>query len=294
MDVELREALTQGFGPEPAHRPVGDRVAAGHREVRRRRVAGGAVAAALAVAVGAGLGAVALGGEPDAASRVATDPTTSAPDTDPQPEPQPAPASVSTVGWDEGELARYNAAGALEIRPDATVLDRMDSPYPPGAGMDHSVALALDHDGEEVWLLLSRSTDAEGRTTESGSSWGPGGSAATFRDWVQDEVLMQTTPTPEDGSAGYVRFADDGSLVSSHGVKILDQLHPLELEDFTEPGDASAAALVQGPEGKKWYVLVRFTDRTDVIAVPYSTGGPSLADFLLYAQERYSGGEGMR
>jgi len=61
MDVDLREALTQGFGAEPPHRPVADRVEAGHRAVRRRRLVGTALTVAVATVVG--LGAVALLGQ---------------------------------------------------------------------------------------------------------------------------------------------------------------------------------------------------------------------------------------
>ena len=129
MDVELREALTQGFGPEPDHRPLADRLEAGHRAVRRRRIAGAVVTVAVATVVG--IGAVAVLGGGDAASQVATDPTSD-------------PTVETAAGWDEGELARYDAEGNLEVRPGATVLDRIDSPYPPSAGMDRSVALDLE------------------------------------------------------------------------------------------------------------------------------------------------------
>src|SRR5215207_6176626 len=61
MDMDLREAFDQGFGPEPVHRPVSERVEAGRRAIRRRRVAGAVVTVATAAVVGLGAVAV-LGG----------------------------------------------------------------------------------------------------------------------------------------------------------------------------------------------------------------------------------------
>jgi hypothetical protein len=89
MDVELREALSQGFGPEPEHRPLVDRLEAGHRAVRRRRLAGAMVTVAVAAVVGAGAVAF-LGDGGPAPSQVATEPAT---------------------GWRDGEPARYDEQG---------------------------------------------------------------------------------------------------------------------------------------------------------------------------------------
>jgi hypothetical protein len=288
MDVELREALTQGFGPEPAHRPVTDRLDAGHRAVRRRRIAGAVVTVAVASVVGLGAVAV-LGGDGDAGSQVATDPTPT-PDasTDEHPDPTPPP------GWDEGEFARYDADGNLEIRPGVTMLDRIDSPFPPSAGMDQSVALAVEQEGQAFWLLMTWNTDEDGNTSESGTAWGPSSAEESFEEWVAEQVRLQTTPTPEDLSAGYVKFGDDGRLVSSHGVEILDQVLDPGFQDFVMQGEPSAAALLQGPDGKKWYVAVRDSGGLDVISVPFKTGGPDLDAFVDYARERYASGEGLR
>ena len=288
MDVDLREALDRGFGPEPAHLPLTDRLDAGHRAVRRRRIAGAVVAVAVASVVGLGAVAV-LGGDGGAPSQVATDPdTTPETNTDKHPDPTPPP------GWDEGEFARYSDDGNLEVRPGATVLDRIDAPYPPGAGMDRSVALAVDYEGEEFWLLMSWAVHSDGGAVETGTGWGPGGAAGSFEDWVAEQVRINMTPTPEDNSAGYVEFGDDGRLVSSHGVAILDQVPDPGFKDFVLEGEPSAAALLQGPDGKKWYVAVRDSGGLEVISVPFKRGGPDLDAFLDYARERYAGGEGLR
>ena len=74
---------------------------------------------------------------------------------------------------------------------------------------------------------------------------------------MAEQVRLNMTPTAEDDSAGYVTFADAGRLTTTHGVVILDQRPHPELKDFTSLGLPSAAAMLQGPDGKKWYVLVR-------------------------------------
>ena len=276
MDLDLREAFDQGFGPEPAHRPVSDRLEAGHRAVRRRRLAGTVVTVAVAAAVGVGAVAV-LGDGGHAPSQVATDRT---------------PA----VSWDEGELARYDDVGNLEIRPDATVLERIDSPYPPSAGMDRSVALALDYQGEESWLLMSWAVHSDGEVVETGGGASPGGAAGSLAEWAAEQVRLTMTPTPEDNdnAPGYLEFGDDGRLVSSHDIEILDQVLDPGFKDFVLQGEPSAAALLQGPDGKKWYVAIRDSGGLDVIAVPFKTGGPTLGDFVAYARQRYASGEGLR
>jgi hypothetical protein len=271
MDVELHESLTRGFGPEPPHRPVTDRLAAGQRAVRRRRLAGAAVTVAVASVVGLGATMVA-NGNGGGNDQVATDPTST---TEPAVEP-----------WQEGEVARYSDDGMVEVRPGVKVLHRINDPLGDPSDFNHSVALALEFRGSETWLILSWETDPNGGTSETAAG---GPVDGTFADWVEQAVAAN-----EDNSGGYVEFADDGSLVASHGVTILDQRHPVPLKDFVLAGEPSAAALLQGPDGKKWYVVVRDSGGLDVIATPFRTGGPDLDAFLDYAREKYASGEGLR
>jgi hypothetical protein len=130
-------------------------------------------------------------------------------------------------------------------------------------------------------------TDPDGA---SSSSSGAGGAPeGDFHDWVAKNVAAN-----DDNSASYVEFADDGSLVASHGVTILDQRHPVQLTNFALDGEPTAAALLQGSNGKKWYVVVRDSGGLDVIATPFPTGGADLDAFLDYAREKYASGEGLR
>jgi hypothetical protein len=142
---------------------------------------------------------------------------------------------------------------------------------------------------------MTRTTQPDGSGSESGSgAVYPGGTDKSFEAWVAQQVERMTTPTPEDKSAGYVKFGEDGRLVSSHEVEILDQVLDPGFKNFVLAGEPSAAALLQGPDGKKWYVAVRDSGGLDVIAVPFKTGGPTLDDFLAYARTKYDEGVGLR
>jgi len=272
MDLDLHESLTEGFGPEPPHRPVADRLVAGHRAVRRRRLAGAAVTVAVASVVG--LGATMLAnGNAGGNDQVATDPAST---TEPAPEP-----------WQGGELARYSDDGMVEVRPGVTVLHRIADPLGDPSDFNHSVALALEFRGSETWLILNWETDPNGGISEMAAAGGP--ADGTFADWVE-----QTVAANEDNSGGYVDFAADGSLRSSHGVEILDQVLDPDLpESFAPAGARTAAALLQGPDGKKWYVLVREVGGLDTNAVPFGMGGPNLEAFIEYARAKYLSGEGV-
>jgi hypothetical protein len=278
MDLDLREAFDQGFGPEPLHRPVSERVEAGHQAVRRRRLAGTVLTVALAAVVG--FGAVALLGQGSGgAPQFAADETTS-PSATPTPEP-----------WGRDELVRYTNSGEIEVRDGVTVLQRIESPMPRDVAQS-SVALALEHDGKESWHLL----EWEGGGSSSGASFHPGGAFATLESWVADQVLLNTDPEQWEDQNDYVTFADDGSLVPSQGVEILEQRHPIQLENFTEkPSDRTAAALLRKPDGTKFYVLVRDAyGQIDVLKWEYASGGPDLDAFLVVARAAFESGEGGR
>ena len=71
---------------------------------------------------------------------------------------------------------------------------------------------------------------------------------------------------------------------------------PIDLENFVEKAtDRTAAALLRGPDGKKWYVLVREVyDEIDSQVVPFKAGGPDLEAFLRFASQAFASGEGLR
>jgi hypothetical protein len=279
MDLDLREAFDQGFGPEPSHRSISERIEAGHRAVRRRRLAGTVVTAVAAAAVGLGAAVVVPGDSPEGASQVPGGESTATPPTTAPPE----------VAWQDGELARYTPEGAVQLREGVAMLQRIDAPLPPDVAT-RSVALSLQHDGQETWWLLQW----DGPGSSASSSFHPGGAFATLADWVAEQVLLITHPE-QVGKVDYISFAEDGSLVSSQGVRILEQRHPIHLANFAGPRDRTAAALVRGPDDTKWYVLVREVDgEVDVQRVDYRNGGADLDSFLAIAMDAFANGDGLR
>jgi hypothetical protein len=275
MDLDLHDALDTGFGAEPPHRPLSARLEAGHRAVRRRRLAASLGCAAVVAAVA--LGAATLGGGGTVGNRVADDATPTSTTTSPE------------EGWDDAEVARYSDDGQVEVRPGATVLQRIDDPLADPSDFNHSVALAVEFQGAETWLILDWKGNPEGSISAT-SALAEQPTGGTFAQWVEDQVAAK-----EDKSAGYVRFTDDGSLVSTHGVEIVEQrVRPDLPANFAPAGSTTAAALLQGPDGKKWWVLVRDFDGLDTIGVPFRTGGPTMDDFLAFARQKYVSGEGLR
>jgi hypothetical protein len=117
----------------------------------------------------------------------------------------------------------------------------------------------MGYEGTETWLLLGwkiPSNDVPDLTVVSASP-----TDVPLEGWVAGIA------DPQDG---YLRFAPDGSLSStSPGVRILEQRHPVELKDFVLNGEPTAAALIEGLDGKKWYVVVRDIDGVEIIAVPF-------------------------
>ncbi len=136
------------------------------------------------------------------------------------------------------------------------MVERVDSPYPPSAGMDHSVALDLEYQGEESWLLMTWTQYDDGSVSESGA--GASGSSGDFRDWVAQQVRRNMTPTPEDNSAGYIHFAD-GRFARRHprqrdprpGASI-----PTCPQASPPTAPASLPRCSSEPDGKRFFVLV--------------------------------------
>lgn len=132
--MDLKEHLDEVAHAGPEHLPVAERLAAGRRAVRRRRV--GAAAGLVAV--------VAVGGA--AWSVLPNNPAVVA--TAGAPSPQPSPAQAA---WpSEDSWAAIDGDGEVTLRPDVEVLHRFDDV----AGGMPSVALDLQRGGEHRFVLL--------------------------------------------------------------------------------------------------------------------------------------------
>ena len=123
---------------------------------------------------------------------------------------------------------------------------------------------ALEYQGSRVWLILELGTPTPtGRAVVRAGAGGPP-TGASRTGSSRRSPPTRTTPAGSSSSPTTAR------LVSSHGVQILDQALDPGAAGLRPRRRPSAAALLQGPDGKKWYVLVRDSRRArhDRRAVP--------------------------
>lgn len=277
VSSELQEEIDRSFGAGPGHRPVEDRIAAGHRALRRRRAAEAVAALAVVGVVGAGWYAVAPG-QPVGSGQIAVNPT-------PSPTPSPSPALV----WEDNTPLRY-VDGELQIRSGVVVHEHIENPY----GYDaprRSDALDLTFEGKRAWFIAE--------TTKNGfgfSSSVPSNGWASFADWVADQVDGAT-----GGDSGWpdtLRLTGDGRVVASRGSEILQRTDDPQLGDsFAAAGSPTGAAVVRvGETGRDYFVVWRVIDgELDVITTPpRDVVGATFQELLNYARGKYASGEGLR
>ncbi len=274
--MDVREELAAAFAAEPPHRSIDDRLSSGREALRRRRLLVGSAAVAVVVVTAGGYAvagprADSTGSNP----AIATSPSAgSTPESSVEPSADP-----SRAVW-----ARIFPDGGFAVNADVTEVRRINDPLP-GLPRHHSVALELRKGQSVKWFLLAV-RPGETWTSSTGAYVG----FASLEEWVADQRSLQTgTPTQS-----YVEFADDGSLrPAAPGVELVRQQADPPLPDSYGGGlDTAVAEVVV--DDVTYYVLARDPDKPDYIAVPAVIGGATLADFLDYAREQYSGGEGLR
>jgi hypothetical protein len=201
MDLDLRDELSRGFGPEPAHRPVADRIGAGRRVVRRRRLA--AVSISLVVATALGVGWTAFGVGPGGAPVANTDRGLVHDHTDRQ--------VIRTASRNARDLTRAvnYANGVLRVDDSVTVLRTSVNPFGWHAP-NRSRALEISWRGRTWWVVVSWQDEGDGFSMGIGHP----GEAPTFESWLRQQVV-------------HSRIIERG-----------DQYRPLPPIEFTiEPGD---------------------------------------------------------
>jgi len=265
--MNLTEELDRSFGSGPAHRPIEDRLAAGRRVVRRRRVATVTAAFAVVAAIGAVGVAVATGSDPSSKGNVATQPSG-----EPE-EPEFMP----------GEEVRLDRDGTLLTREGVQVVREVENPQglaPP----DHSLGVVYTFKGDTYWALVTNS----GSSTEVAHLSFP-----TFEYWLADQVALQKG----DATLALVEFGDGESLEPRAGVEIISQTGDLSMmpSNFAGPNDRTAVAEVTY-QGERWYVLARQIDGTtpEYFPTAASVSLPTLEQFLPYAADQYANGTGLR
>ena len=187
---DLRDHLDAAIGTGPQHRPVEPLLTAGHRAVRRRRIA--TIAGTAAVVAVVGTTYALAGGQPDAAR----DPQVT--HSGPTQTADPTAGPDSPLAWNRNELVRYSStADEVLVRPGVQVLDRVDDYLHGLPKYDGSAALDISYRGAEYWVSVEWQAEGVSGTgmTEPSDGW------ASFRAWVADQAAANGAGGP--GGSGY-------------------------------------------------------------------------------------------
>jgi hypothetical protein len=271
-DENWRELIDGSFGDGPGHRPVTDRLVAGRRALRRRRIAVSAAMAVVAVGVGGAAWGV-LPSEPRSGGSVVETPD----DRSGQNDGGQVSGGVDLVVWTGDEW---------DVAPGWRVLDRVDNPvgYEPPK---RSVGMELRKRSEHLFVLATYDGPCCAGETQM-----PAPSGTTLEEWLPAQVDNQRELDGEPVSKP-VRFGEGETLVPADGVTIIDQVpHPNLPDNFATARYRTAAAWIE-VNGKQRYVLVReLGGRSEII--PFTGSFPNLNRFLDYAAQQYAGGGGIR
>lgn len=272
LDAELRHA------PDPTFDVPGT-LASGRRAVRRRRLAVGAAGLAVAVVVG-GTAALAFDGGGTASGR----------DRNTAGEPTPTPTATATAPadtWADDELLRVGGNGAIEVNPDADVLERGESTTADGA-VHETFHLGLD--GREFYALAG---DAGYSSTPLPAQ------GLTLEEWARQQLTLDQDGGEDDRA--WVEI-DAGSRVSAlPGVELVAWRPDPGLGDnFAAPGEPTAVAHVVR-DGFTYFLAIRRAPDGTTEAIPYRKDATitTLDAFVAYARDQYAtneqgGSEGLR
>ena len=261
MDLDLREAFDQGFGPEPAHRPVSERVEAGHHAVRRRRWPARSSPSPSRRSWASARRPARTGVRGALSSR----PTTSIP----APHRPRSPGAVTS--WSATPRRR------IEVRTASRCWSGSKSPCRRTSPSARSPSPSSTTGGRAGTCWSGRAPVARPRAPR-----GARRRFATLESWVADPSL--NTPEQWQDRNDYVTFADAAGWSLRQGVQILEQRHPVQPENFREAGDRRPPPCSE-PDGPTVYVLVRDAyGEIDVDEWSTPDGGPDLDAFLVVAK----------
>ena len=307
----LFRALDASFGDGPALPAPADRLVAGRRSLRRRRlsvVAGSASAVAVVVAASFAV----LG--PDGTGPQGTDPMAPAPSattgsTDALAEERQAAldrlqrqAQRQAQRLKQAQLlvsnrtpAALDTTGTLVLQDGWTVTRRVEEPMgyrPPEA----SLGVVVTDGTRTRWMLLTleRAQDAEGNPLDDDFSSGsssdePGKGYSRFEDWLASMVSLQGGPA----TSPLVEVTAADEVVPGAGWTLLDVQEIEVIEGYTSPGDRVARL---SRDGRVWFVVIRGHGPdaelipVDGAVLPEST----LAALLTYVTQQAASGEGVR
>ena len=264
-DVDWQELIDRSFGDGPRHRPVEQRLVAGRRALRRRRIVVGAAAVALTMAAG-GVALAAQPSEPRSESPVVDRPNGGGLQVNDE------QAVRDLVAWTGSEW---------QVAREWDVDQRIPNPmgYEPPK---RSVALEI-HNGSVHRYVLATVDKNSGALYSTRVPEG-----TILGDWLvaaKHNLSGKWQPDP-------VYFGSGETLIAADGVTILDQLpHPNLPANFASDGERTAAAQIDD-HGQQTFVLVREFDG-QVQVIPFTGHFDSLQAFVRFAQQQYDSEEGL-
>jgi hypothetical protein len=278
LTERMRAELDESFGGEPLDRPVAQRLADGHRALRRRRAVGVLAACGVVAALGTTYAVGSSGASRDAGPVVAADPTPSA----------AASTDPATLSWEDDTPIQY-LDGQLYVRPGVVVHERVENPLRYRSPRT-SDALDLTFHDQRMWIITDATDHGFGYSSSVPTGTG-------FRDWVDEQVSLGGAG-PETSGPRVLRLTEDGQVVPIAETQVLQRTDDPRLGDgFAPAGAATGAAIVRtGGDETSYFVVWRVVDgKLDVISTPPGdTIGATFTELLNAARSRYASGEGLR
>lgn len=292
----LHEEFEQAFASEtePEARPIEDRLLAGRRAVRRRRVVG-VVGAAAAVAVIGGVGALTLPGsgstEPAPAAPIgsAKDPAKT-PSATATPSTQAPPQVQRRQGPGDKGLNIDNdypvalSDGVLVVKRGWRVTRIVDNPsklLPP----DTSFGVIVESDDSARWMLLEEEAEGGYATYDDPETV----SYSRFDDWLRSIVAINRPEAVEP----LVTRDRSGSLAPGQGATILAQRSAAPVAPYA---DAEDLLVKVERDGRTWFVVVRGRgENAEVIPVDADAlSAPTFEAFIDHVRAQDESNEGLR
>lgn len=271
MSTDLSDAIERAVpraSSGPALPTADDRLALGHRGVRRRRMAGTALLLTAAAAAAVVPAALTGGHSPDdrRAPQVAD---TVRPAPVPPVRPVPAGPEVPdhSIDWDEmaGDFVRapialvhldWNGNRPVTFPGEVSVVEELRNPFVRSGTFGW--AGTVRYRGTTYWALVHQSGNGSYGTDTRPI---PG---RTIEQWVRDHEEVDTSSLRP-----WVDLGPDGALTPRSGVTVVDQWSPAR-PDQADPAAPSATALLDVDGARLCLVARADGGRTEHLALPES------------------------
>ncbi len=180
---------------------------------------------------------------------------------------------VEVIGRDVGKgdpPAYYNSNGVLVVAEGAAIVEQI--PNPLGLeGEAYSIGLAVEHDGQTTWMLLSSEPGSETISSSPGQQ-----GFARLEDWIDASVAANQGRDAHP----FVEFNDNGTLRPLPRVEIVEQRRGVDLGSFPPESTVVAQLLV---DGEPWFVAAcQCGGNPEYRPTNTSAAGETLDDYIAY------------